>query len=215
MVDFRIPEDSLPLPSRPAALPRPTSLPNHPTKVTEDFSKNKPPPQTLVTTFYTSIEPWIRNIREEDIGFLEHTSDEVEPYVMPRLGKHYSLVWEDQDNGVFAEEPEFTDPAPLEPEWDPSTIDDVLDENRGHGPLTERVISALMPNGSLPYRGVKAAEDKMEGRPGGSGAAASKKGKINVGELETRIRDTLRYHGLLHDIVSIYCLIYLNKGQDS
>jgi transcriptional adapter 3 len=37
----------------------------------------------------------------------------------------------------------------------------------------------------------------MEGRPGGSGAAAAKREKVNVALLEDRIRDTMRFHGLL------------------
>jgi transcriptional adapter 3 len=42
----------------------------------------------------------------------------------------------------------------------------------------------------------------MEGRPGGSGAAAAKREKVNVGLLEDRIRDTMRFHGLLDSTVS-------------
>ena len=67
----------------------------------EDFSKLKQPSQTLITTFYSSVEPFMRNIKEEDVGFLEYTGDEVEPYVMPKLGRHYLDVWEDQDMGLL------------------------------------------------------------------------------------------------------------------
>lgn len=42
----------------------------------------------------------------------------------------------------------------------------------------------------------------MEGRPGGSGAAAARREKMNVSDLEGRIRDTMRFHGLLNGIVS-------------
>jgi len=48
------------------------------------------------------------------------------------------------------------------------------------------------------WKGVKAAEDAMEGRPGGSGAAAARRERLNVTDLEVRIRDTMRYHGLLN-----------------
>ena len=63
----------------------------------EDFSKSKQPSQVQVNTFYTSIEPWLRPIKEEDIGFLQYTADEVEPFIMPKLGRHYSVVWEEED----------------------------------------------------------------------------------------------------------------------
>ena len=189
--------------------------PSKPTEVNEDFSKSKQPAQVLVSTFYTSIEPWIRSIKEEDIGFLEYTGDEVEPYVVPKLGRHYSEVWEDEDialDGVPL--PGFTvtrtggseglSSAPA-PKWDPSTLTepDLLAEERGHGPLTERLVSALLPMPDMTvWKGVKAAEDAMEGRPGGSGAAAAKREKVNVALLEDRIRDTMRFHGLLEATVS-------------
>ncbi|PFH53570.1 hypothetical protein AMATHDRAFT_73369 [Amanita thiersii Skay4041] len=188
---------------RPPIPQPPIPGPSKPTDVVEDFSKLKAPSQIQVTSFYSSIEPWIRPIREEDIGFLEYTGDEIEPFIMPKLGRHYSEVWEDEDAGILppihplqeAPAEKYSAPAP---KWDPSTLmePELLTEDKGHGPLTERVISALLP---VPdeWKGVKAAEDAMEGRPGGSGAAAARKEKLNVSELENRIKDTMRYHGLL------------------
>ncbi|KAG6861778.1 hypothetical protein C0995_012282 [Termitomyces sp. Mi166 len=206
--DFSLPPNhnhSL-LQPRPPIPPPPIPGPSKPTEVTEDFSKSKVPSQVTVTTFYTSIEPWIRNIREEDVGFLEHTGDEVEPYILPKLGRHYLDVWDDQDAGRIlpslpgqdGTELTHTFTAPV-PKWDPSTLGegDLYAEDHGHGPLTERVISALLPIADSGWKGVKAAEDAMEGRPGGSGAAAARKERLNVTELEVRIRDTMRYHGLL------------------
>ena len=132
--------------------------------------------------------------------------------MVPRLGRHYTEVWEDQDNGLLPI-PLVGDPGELDlgsgvgagaavrelPKWDPSTLSesDCLTEERGHGPLTERVLSALLPAPDHAWKGVKAAEDAMEGRPGGSGAAAARKEKMNVADLEVRIRDRMRWHGLL------------------
>ncbi|KAK7040265.1 Transcriptional regulator [Paramarasmius palmivorus] len=188
--------------------------PLHSLDVHDDFSKLKVPGQVLVNTFYTSVEPWIRNVKEEDVGFLEWEDDVVEPFVMPKLGRWYESVWEELDSGVVqagadgkgAEEKNVdshnTSFAAPEPQWDPSTLkeEDLVHEGRGHGPLTERLISALMPiEGAMnSWKGVKAAEDAMEGRPGGSGAAASKRERVvSVADLETRIRDTMRAYGLL------------------
>ncbi|PBK64589.1 hypothetical protein ARMSODRAFT_962122 [Armillaria solidipes] len=203
--DFSVPQANSLLPQRPPIPPPPIPGPSKPTDVTDDFSKLKQPPQTLTTTFYTYIEPWIRNIREEDVGFLEHTGDEVEPYVMPKLGRHYTSVWEEQDMGLFPPADQDAPPEvfqPPVPKWDPSTLleTECLVEEKGHGLLTERVISALLPMENNEWKGVKAAEDAMEGRPGGSGAAAARKEKLSVSDLETRIRDTMRYHGLLNEI---------------
>ncbi|KAG6826390.1 hypothetical protein H0H92_016000 [Tricholoma furcatifolium] len=207
--DFSMPSSTPLLPLRPQIPPPPIPGPSKPTEVMEDFSKNKPPSQVTVTTFYTSIEPWLRPIREEDVGFLEHTGDEVDPYILPKLGRHYLEVWEDQDSGRIPPvlpgqdvvEPNHSFAAPT-PRWDPSTLaeTDLVGEDIGHGPLTERVISALLTIPDAEWKGVKAAEDAMEGRPGGSGAAAARKERLNVTELETRIRETMRHHGLLDGV---------------
>ncbi|KAF8801409.1 hypothetical protein BYT27DRAFT_7198185 [Phlegmacium glaucopus] len=206
--DFSIPPAQQLLPPRPPIPPPPIAGPSKPSEVMEDFSRLKQPSQTVITTFYSSIEPFMRNIKEEDVGFLEYTGDEVEPYVMPKLGRHYLEVWEDQDMGLLPPlmlgEPPVAPPSAFSaptPKWDSSTLTeaDLLTEDKGHGPLTERVISALLPIPDLAvWKGVKAAEDAMEGRPGGSGAAAARRERLNVTDLEGRIRDTMRYHGLLN-----------------
>lgn len=207
--DFSVPQpssyQSLYVTRPPIPLP-PIPGPSKPTDVMDDFSKLKAPPQIQAASFYASIEPWLRPIREEDVGFLEYTGDEVEPFIMPKLGRHYLEVWEEEDAGLAPPLVGFSQDAPSErfaaptPKWDPSTLmdPDLLVEEKGHGPLTERVISALLPVPDIAvWKGVKAAEDAMEGRPGGSGAAAARKERLNVSELENRIKDTMRYHGLL------------------
>jgi transcriptional adapter 3 len=209
--DFSLPQTEPLVPLRPPIPPPPIPGPSKPTDVREDFSKIKQPSnQVQIPTFLTSIEPYIRPIREEDVGFLEWHGDEVEPLVMPKLGRHYLEVWEEQDQGTIPFGTATTDAlpesfAPPQPKWDPSTLadPDLLAEEKGHGPLTERVISALLPIDEYEWKGVKAAEDAMEGRPGGSGAAASKKERLNVEDLEKRVRDNMRYHGLLTEIVSL------------
>lgn len=182
----------------------------------DDFSKLKAPAQTAVSTFYTSIDSYIKNLREEDVGWLEWSGEEEDCFVVPGLGRWYKDLWEDVDyalsHGLPPPPPNEQVPPPEsfgapEPTFDPSQLNDTdtQSENRGHGPLTERVISALLPHpdAKLNWKGVKAAEDSMEGRPGGSGAAAARKERMNVKEVEERVRDTMRYYGLLDDIVGI------------
>ncbi|KAH7890086.1 histone acetyltransferases subunit 3-domain-containing protein [Phlebopus sp. FC_14] len=204
--DFSVPPAVQLLPHRPPIPTAPIPGPSKSTDVMEDFSKLKQPSQIPVNTFYTSIEPWIRGIKEEDIGFLEFTADEVEPYVIPKLGRHYLEVWEEADIEMYGGPlPGFSSHRTGEssgslPKWDPSTLSepDLLTEERTHGPLTERLISALLPISDVAvWKGVKAAEDAMEGRPGGTGAAAARREKLNVADLEERVQDTMRFHGLL------------------
>jgi len=76
-----------------------------------------------------------------------------------------------------------------------------MTEEHGQGPLNERLVSALipMPN-ATEWKGVKAAEEAMEGRPGTNGAAAqAARDKMNVADLEDRISNALRFHGILQD----------------
>ena len=184
----------------------------------EDFSKAKQPTHILVSTFYTSIEPYLRPIKEEDLGFLEHSGDESEPYIMPRLGQHYSEQWEDEDISLYdavlpstqaiRASSSYGRPASVAPvlRWDPATLkdEDLLVEERGHGPLTERLVSALLPvEDSVVWKGVKAAEEAMEGRHGvGVGTAAGR--QVIVEDLERRIKDSLKYHKLLEGNVSLF-----------
>ncbi|KAL6308672.1 histone acetyltransferases subunit 3-domain-containing protein [Sparassis latifolia] len=211
--DFAVPAPMSLLPPRPPVAPPPIPGPSKPTDVMEDFSKSKQPSQVLVSTFYTSIEPWIRGIKEEDIGFLEFNGDEMEPFVMPKLGRHYSEVWEEEDikqyggplPGTAATRPVSNAASSSTlPRWEPSTLmeTDLLTEERSHGPLTERVVSALIPmQNATEWKGVKAAEEAMEGRPGTNGAAAAAaRDKLNVADLEDRVKNVLRFHGLINEV---------------
>lgn len=209
--DFSVPQIAQLLQPKPPIPPPPIPGPSKPTDVMEDFSKAKQPSQVLVSTFYTSIEPYLRPIREEDLGFLEYSGDEVEPFIMPRLGRHYSEQWEDEDIALYdtvlphiqaiRATSSYARPASVAPvpRWDPATLndDDLLVEERGHGPLTERLVSALLPvEDSVVWKGVKAAEEAMEGRHGvGVGTAAGR--QVIVEDLERRIKDSLKYHKIL------------------
>ncbi|KAI0303296.1 histone acetyltransferases subunit 3-domain-containing protein [Multifurca ochricompacta] len=209
--DFTPPQAAQFLQPKPPVPPPPIPGPSKPTDVMEDFSKAKQPSQVLVSTFYASIEPYLRPIREEDLGFLEYSGDEVEPFIMPRLGQHYSEQWEDEDISLYDSvlpstqairaNSSYGRPAPVPPvlRWDPATLndDDLLVEERGHGPLTERLVSALLPiEDSVVWKGVKAAEEAMEGRHGvGVGTAAGR--QVIVEDLERRIKDSLKYHKIL------------------
>lgn len=210
--DWSLPASQNLLVAKSPVLPPPLPGPSKPTDVMDDFSRSKQPSQVLVTTFYTSIEPWLRPIKEEDIGFLEFNGDEVEPFVVPKLGRHYAETWEEEDIAFYGAPLQSTSAArvaststtPPRGKWDPSTLteQDLLSEERGHGPLTERLVSALLPIPNAEWRGVKAAEDAMEGRPANGATAAAGKEKLSAMELEQRLRNTMRYHGLLDSNVS-------------
>ena len=66
-----------------------------------------------------------------------------------------------------------------------------------------QLVSALIPMHDVTeWKGVKAAEEAMEGRPGTNGAAAAAaRDKLNVADLEERMKVVMRHHGLLEEIV--------------
>ncbi|KZV72476.1 hypothetical protein PENSPDRAFT_649751 [Peniophora sp. CONT] len=209
---YTLPSTEPLLPSRPQPQPTPVAGPSHVSDVMDDFSKAKPPNQVAINTFYASVEPYTRPIREEDIGYLEWSGDEVEPYIMPKLGDHYTVQWEQEDIELFGHVLPSTQqmiqtaswgrnpPVPPKPRWDPATLADenLDDEDLGHGPLTERLVSALLPNDDGNWKSVKAAEEAMGGRHGvGVGNAGTR--QVIVEDLERRIRDSLRYHGILDE----------------
>lgn len=199
------------IPTRPPIPPPPVAGPSHPTEVDDDFSKWKQPTQVQVGTFYTSIEPWLRPIKEEDVGYLSYAGDELEPFVLPALGPHYLKQWETQDIHDYGHSlPGMSyDPVPARarapPSWEPSTLSDVdtLEERRGQGPLTERLISALLPAPeTTQWKGVKAAEEAMEGRPSGGAGAAAARDSMTMQGLENRVKASLVAIRLIDDQVS-------------
>ncbi|TDL20217.1 hypothetical protein BD410DRAFT_386557 [Rickenella mellea] len=204
--DWSLPPSHPLIPPRPPIPPPPVAGPSKAVEVTEDFSKQKAPPQVPVTTFYASIEPWIRGIREEDVGWLEYTADEDEPYLIPNLGRHYTEVWEEEDIALYGAVMDLHPPrsqgGAQTAKWDPSTMGEAdLVTDKGNGPVTERLVSALLPAPQMAvWKNIKEAEDAFEVKQGaaGSGAAGgTSKEKGTVADFEERVRETARFHGLL------------------
>ncbi|KAI5118320.1 hypothetical protein M0805_006603 [Coniferiporia weirii] len=217
--DWNLPPPHSLLPQRPLSIPTLPAGPRKPIEVKEDFSKAKAPvSQIPIGTFYASIEPWIRQVREEDVGWLEYDGDTVGPYVTPELGRHYTDQWEDEDMQLYGGVPSSLDfsgsrnataaasnyigSGPL-PKWDASGLteaDTITD--KGLGPVTERLVSALLPAADQStWKSMREAEDAYEARmaasaPGANGASPSKE-KVLVADFEERVKDTVRFYGLL------------------
>jgi transcriptional adapter 3 len=227
--EWSVPTTTSMLPVRPPTQPPPVAGPSKPTEVTEDFSKLKPPTQTYSSTYYDYVKPWLRAIKEEDIGLLEFVSDDTDAFIVPPLGRHYSQVWYDEDTHIYggplpgtaAAAPVAQPSAPSSssrPKWEPATLadDDLLGEERGHGPLTERLVSALLPTpDQVKWKGVKATEEAMEGRSAGGSNAAAARDSMTVGALEDRVRNSMRLLGLLDDNVRCHGITVLPWASSS
>jgi len=73
-----------------------------PTDVMEDFSKARQPSQILVSTFYTSIEPYLRPIKEEDLGFSRiQPAMKWSPISCHGLDNIILKQWEDEDIALY------------------------------------------------------------------------------------------------------------------
>lgn len=195
--------------------------PRKPIEVKEDFSKAKAPTnQVPITTFYSSVDPYLRQIREEDLGWLEYDGDTVGPYVVPELGRHYTEQWEDEDIALYHGVPasldftasrtaatqanqQFIQPTLL-PKWDTTTISESdFTTDKGLGPVAERLTAAMI---MVPVKTleIKQAEEAYEARMAASGSKITSlpKEKVLVGDFEERVKDTLRFYGLLDAEVS-------------
>lgn len=164
------------------------------------------------------MEPWLRQVREEDVGWLEYDGDTVGPYIMPELGRHYTEQWEEDDARPFEQVPASLDfsasraaaesssnPGPSNPlpKWDVSSlIETDLVSDKGLGPVTERLVSALLPAADQStWKIFQDAEDAYEARIAASGSGPNttspSKEKVLVADFEERVKDTVRFYGLL------------------
>jgi hypothetical protein len=78
----------------------PTSSPDQKLRTETLRTRNRP------TNAY--IEPYFRPFTEDDRAFLLERGDNVTPYLIPKLGKHYSKQWAEEDGGLVS----FASPAP-------------------------------------------------------------------------------------------------------
>jgi transcriptional adapter 3 len=202
------------LPVRPPVPEAAARGPLVPVDVLDDFTTWIPPKvPTPAHTFFAFAEPWLRPVREEDIGYLEHEHDDSATLVLPPLGPHYARVWAAEDTALHGAPLAGTAAAHAAPEpplpdararWEPATLadDDLVSGSRAHGPLTERLVAALIP-AEQAWRGVKAAEEAMEGRSAGGTGAAAARDKLTVADIEDRVRGAMLGLGLVEEQVRV------------
>lgn len=115
------------------------------------------PRNNLPYKFWNSVEPYCTPVTLDDIKFLEsllvQSSNTTNPPIPP-LGRHYSEIWADEriSEDQNASNPNKHKSSGMSPEanslrkkMEKST------ENMITGPLTQRLVSALMEENALPY----------------------------------------------------------------
>jgi len=192
--DFALPNRSY-IPARPKIFPPLPPGPRHVTDVNDDFANMKQPTkQEPIHTFHSSVEPYMRPIREEDLALLDYDGDQDDPFLIPALGRHYLEVWEEEDANFEGRERRegVAPPRPAPPpatNWNQSMLNetDLTSEQHGLGPLAERVLSGLLarpPGGNEVDPGLE---------PYGAGGKAP---TLTAAELEERYLKELQNLGL-------------------
>ncbi|KAL7420048.1 Transcriptional regulator [Cryptotrichosporon argae] len=195
---FLVPPPQRPLvPARPGVAKPMRPGPKKQSEVDEDFSDKKAPSQIAFQTFWQNIEPYIRDIREDDLAMLNFKADAPESFDVPPRGRHYTEVWDEEDGKPLGSTSRVPvpnmRPVPAVPaRFNPLEMRDehLVDEARGLGAFTERVTAALI--GGAP--GVTAGVPEQE-------VEVQRDGVRDAAELEARMKAELRAAMLLgeHD----------------
>lgn len=149
-----------------------------------DFSKTKAPAnQVQFTTYQSYIESFFRPFVNEDLAFLsekyvvppgmeKNYDPEVSPYLIPKLGQCYTHVWAEEDATLGSKlgSPSYERP-PLEsykPKGDGEDLvdDKMLTEDVSCGPLSSRLLSAILSIHEVKDKDDEDAEEDVPKREG-------------------------------------------------
>lgn len=138
---------------------------------------------------------------------IERQPDDISPYILPSLGKHYTERWEEEDAGLpVASTSQYAsplEPPPLTRTRPPHLNEDTLgSEHVFLGPLSERLVAAL----EFHEPGKEGEDDndeeddevalKMDIGEGDAARIAAHM-SLDAVDLEERIKRELRFIGVL------------------
>ncbi|EPX72237.1 SAGA complex subunit Ngg1 [Schizosaccharomyces octosporus yFS286] len=117
------------------------------TPVTEDFSNSKPNNQISISTFYSFLDPYFRNLNDDDINFLKETSDNSKSYQNPPLGERFPEIPEEDDISNLCSASIYQSLKTM-PHGSIEMLQEVdtAGEDISCGPLTERLLASLLPD---------------------------------------------------------------------
>ncbi|GAA93449.1 uncharacterized protein L969DRAFT_89448 [Mixia osmundae IAM 14324] len=200
-------------PSRPDLLPL-SRGPTSQSQVIEDFSKARTTNQVPFTTFSPWVEQYLRTFGEDDLAFLAVKSEDLAPFVIPKVGRHYLDSWAEADILALIASELADDPPPMPPTDGPSPLlygqiqrtrpseldnETLPTEEACLGPLTERLVSALGArfvsspcSGETRHSPASSTSHLPAGPPG-------ERIDIDAAEMEEQVKRELRYLGILPD----------------
>ncbi|KAI8391199.1 histone acetyltransferases subunit 3-domain-containing protein [Radiomyces spectabilis] len=173
----------------------------------------KPKDQVSIHTFWGAVDPLFRPLSEEDRLFLLEKGDNVKPYIIPPLGRHYSQVWADEDKryGIppSLDENSFNDSIsqsskkPFTKGSASTKRADAMMRGAHRGNLIDRLLSSLVQEdivdeSSLLHESNTTHTPTEEAKGSGSGdLQVWPCESYDIINLEERMRRELRYVGLL------------------
>ncbi|KAJ2610520.1 Transcriptional regulator [Coemansia sp. RSA 1365] len=184
------------------------------TPVQDDFSRVKVTNQVQIQTYWAAMEPYFRNITEEDIALLESTTEDPETLAIPPLGKFYAYKWAAEELAHFPDHMHHSKTrhaarALLSTDSHTKSHPDGLvgsEMSPGTGriaPLTERIVSALVAERLvLADSGQGVGDSGYRSDSEGSDTEIEPRQLSSSGEpllLEDRMKRELRYIGILDD----------------
>lgn len=112
----------------------------------KDFSNAKPTNQVNAQTFANFVEPYLRPLTQEDLGFLQERQDRIHIFEIPKRGRHYKEVWAEDDGTMFLDQ-DAVKTAINEPRGDVEQMNDDVAESDdvSTGPVTARWLGLMRP----------------------------------------------------------------------
>ncbi|WVQ98097.1 hypothetical protein IAU59_005219 [Kwoniella sp. CBS 9459] len=228
MIDFSLPPPPVrPLiPARPGVQKPMKPGPKKQSEVDEDYSNAKAPSQIAFPTFWSGVEPYLKDVKEDDLAMLGFKADAPESYEVPPRGRHYTEVWDEEDGNPPGTTPRFPVPAlrqeqllqqhpngapPPVPHYVPvSELQEssLIEEQRGLGSLTERVVAAFVGRFGFGSSSSSSSEKKDGSEKDNKEALSAtlesemedrEPAKVDVAELEERMKKELKGVMLLGD----------------
>ncbi|EIW71248.1 hypothetical protein TREMEDRAFT_13632, partial [Tremella mesenterica DSM 1558] len=214
-LDFSLPvQPQRPLvPNRPGVKKPPKPGPKRQNEVNEDFSNVKAPSQVAFPTFWSGVEPYLREIREDDLALLNFKADAPESYEVPPRGRHYTEVWDEEDGLPPGTTPRIFVPSMRHshdrgpgglavPHFVPSAEmkdETLVDEQRGLGGLTERIVAAFIKDKKVAETNSAAENARREALRLGDVMEEEVRDviKIDVVDMEERVKKELKMLNLL------------------
>lgn len=176
-----------------------------------DFIRVKAKDQVPVATFWAALEPYLRNLTEEDRTFLLEKSDNAKYFLIPPLGQYYTEAWAEEDQAIgFDSHTRSTSNSSASfkstHKSKHQNNENSTEDDTGFGSLTDRLLSSLVTEELIDSSESQVKEEEEEDdetidepHQGKTVLELSTDPTDEIVDFEERLRRELRYAGLFGD----------------